>query len=832
MRSATICFAIGVALLQQQASLLAISSLLSLSLLLAFLLLLSRKLKAKRSKASQKTYSAHICLCFAFGLLGFIWASAYAHWRLQDALPAHLEGQDIYVTGTIASLPFYNLSTRSTRFQMQVETADWNAQALNNFPKKILVSWYGQGGSLRPGQRWRLMLRLKRPHGNANPYGFDYEAWLLEQGVRATASVVQKHVHTAVMQEEFVWSLNSLIGRARYALQQRIHNAMSDKPYAGMMVALVIGEQREVAQSDWTVFNRTGVSHLISISGLHITLIAGMCSSLMFALWRRSFFTSLLLPNYMPAQKVAAMTAVCVALLYVALSGFGVPAQRTLYMLMAVAWAMWRGRVISVSHSVCLALMVVLVLDPWAMLWPGFWLSFVAVSTLVWSMQGREIAVHQRESVKTRLMRHLLNATRLQLALSFALIPLTLFLFAQVSLISPLANALAIPLVSFVVTPMALLGAVLPEVFATFVLSVAHACMDHLFTYLRWLNTLDMAVWRTPVPAWWKLILASLGCAYALLPKGFPLRAWACLCCLPLVIPNSSDLKYGELNVIAFDVGQGSALLLETQNHRLLYDTGPSFSVESNAATRVVLPYLYGKGIARLDRMMLSHGDMDHIGGANSVLHEISVGQIQSSLPSSHELLNSERKKFVPHLNCIQGQSWSWDGVRFEVLHPSLDDYLKLEKQVNSVESSSQVAMRKAKSNSMSCVLKVSTPHNSILLLGDIERAQENKLLQTVPQQLQANIVIAPHHGSGTSSSLPFLLATDAKYAIFQVGYRNPYRHPKTEVWQRYVQIGIHPLRTDQEGAIQIQLGASLNLQSYRSTYVRYWHEKGSGTMP
>jgi competence protein ComEC len=542
------------------------------------------------------------------------------------------------------------------------------------------------------------------------------------------------------------------------------------------------------------------------------------------------------LPNYLPAQKAAALTAVVVALMYVALSGFGVPAQRTLYMLMAVAWAMWQGRAVGVSVILCLALLIVVLLDPWAILWPGFWLSFVAVSVLVWSMLGRPDYDHEREHepFKNRLLKHIRSATRLQLALSFALIPLTLFWFAQVSLISPLANALAIPLVSFVVTPLALLGAILPEILAVWVLGAAHACIELLLDYLQWLSAWEWAVWRAPVPAWWKLILASFGCAYALLPQAFPLRTWAWLCCLPLFVPSATGVAQAQLRVTAFDVGQGSAILLETQNHRFLYDTGPAFSSESNAATRVILPYLYGQGFAHIDGLMLSHGDSDHIGGSTNILNEISVKQLHSSLPAAHELLNIAHKKTIHHTSCTQGQAWEWDGVRFEVLHPHLHDYPDpIPEQIRvDGEQTNSSKISKPKTNPMSCVLRVSTAQHSILLLGDIEKAQEKRLVETLPEQLKSTVLMAPHHGSGTSSSAAFLQATQAQYAIFQVGYRNPYRHPKAEVWQRYLDIGIHPLRTDQEGAIQIQLGATLNLQSYRSTYVRYWHEKGRGTMP
>jgi competence protein ComEC len=269
------------------------------------------------------------------------------------------------------------------RFNLLVERTETPGARV---PKRIALSWYadrrGAGGlpdKLMPGERWRLTVRLQRPHGNANPGGFDYEAWLLEQGVRATGYV---RVDTGNAQlDAFVPRFGTLVERARAVLRDRIQEALQGRQYAGVIVALVIGDQRGIDQADWQVFNRTGIGHLISISGLHITMIAGLAALAMAGLWRRSFFTGAQLPLLkMPAQKVAALTGALAALLYVLLAGFGVPAQRTLYMLAVVALALWLGRLASVTHVLCAALGVVVLLDPWAVLWPGFWLSFGAVA--------------------------------------------------------------------------------------------------------------------------------------------------------------------------------------------------------------------------------------------------------------------------------------------------------------------------------------------------------------------------------------------------------------------------------------------------------------------
>ncbi|MGH8853097.1 MAG: DNA internalization-related competence protein ComEC/Rec2 [Telluria sp.] len=739
-----------------------------------------------------------VAILLGYALLGAAWASLVANLALADALPRELEGKDVAIVGTVDSLP--HEFDGGVRFNVRVEQVLTQGAAV---PRRIAISWYGQqpapglSSPVEPGERWQLVVRLQRPHGNANPYGFDYEAWLLEQGVRATGYVRPAGARN-VRLDAFVSRFRHVVERSRAALRRHILRQLEGERYAGVIVALVIGDQRGIAQSDWDVFNRTGISHLVSISGLHITMVAGLAAWAMSSLWRRSFFVDgAALPLLLPAQKAAALLGMLVALLYVLLAGFGVPAQRTFYMLAVVAAALWLGRTVALSQVLCLALAVAVTIDPWAVLGAGFWLSFGAVAVILYANLGRVQA-------GTGWRRTLEMAARTQYAVTIGLVPLTMLLFSQVSLASPLANAVAIPIVSLLVTPLALVGALLPAPLAGWVLRLAHGAVELLAAGLEFLAASPLAVVHAPAPQPWIFALALLGTAWMLAPRGWPQR-WAGLAAwAPMLtqLPTAPDA--GRFTVTAFDVGQGMALLVETQRHRLLYDAGPQYAPGADAGGRILLPYLRGRGIGALDALVVSHSDVDHAGGARTLLAGVAVAAVHSSLATGHPLVRAARS----HTRCAAGQGWTWDGVRFDMLGPAQASY----------------ADPDLKANGRSCVLRVSGAGRAILFAGDIEAAQEAGLLRNSPGRLRADVLLAPHHGSGTSSSLAFLRAVAPEVGIFQVGHRNRYRHPQKQVDQRYAELGISRLRTDQLGAITLCFGPALGVASYRATHPRYWH--------
>ena len=747
-----------------------------------------------------------ILLLCAGSLFGTGWAGVLAHHRLNDSLDAELEGRDLIVVGEVRGLP--DVSAMGQRFRLQTEHAQLTDGSTVHVPAGLSLGWYaGRSGAppaLHSGERWQLTVRLKRPHGLSNPGGFDAEAWLLNENLRATG-YVRPSGHQRL--GDASWSLRSpltWIDRLRARIRDKINAALPDHPYAGVIVALTIGDQRAVDPQEWQVFNRTGIGHLISISGLHITMMSGLCAALFGWLWRHSFFTRASLPLRCPVQKVSAAAGLLAAFAYVALAGFGIPAQRTLLMLAVVCAALWSARSLAVSQMLGAALLVVLVCDPWAVLWPSFWLSFVAIACLLYASAGRATAFRRR-SEGEGFSEQLLVAARTQWIVTAGLLPLSFAWFAQVSLVSPLGNAVAIPLVSFLITPLSLLGCALPHSLATWFLVAAHALLDWLAHGLAMLSSSALAVWQAPQPGWGELVLAMAGTAWVLAPRGWPLRWLGLLTWLPLLLAAPEAPREGFW-VTAFDIGQGNALLVETAHHRIMYDSGPAFSEDSDGGSRVLLPYLRSRGIASLDGLLISHSDTDHSGGARSLWEGIDTGWLSSSLAPDHRLLEHS----PAHWPCHAGQSWTWDGVQFEVLHPLANHW-----QQPSLPP-----------NARSCTLRISYRGHSVLLTGDIEAPQERALLERAGKSLKSDVLLAPHHGSGTSSTPAFLQAVEPSLALFQVGYRNRYRHPKAEVWERYRNLGIRSLRTDQSGAVRITVDKNLRVEQYRCERARYWQSE------
>jgi competence protein ComEC len=722
----------------------------------------------------------------AAALAGFAWAAALGQARLADALPEANEGRDIRVTGVVAGLP--QAYENGVRFDFAVESSDAAV------PSRISLAWYRGWRleesdewhalqELHAGERWQLVVRLKRPHGNLNPQGFDYEAWLFERGVRATGYVRADDGNRRLA--AFVARPAHVVERLREAVRARFLRALPEHDYAGVLVALAVGDQRAIDGGLWQLFARTGISHLMSISGLHVTMVAALGAWLVSFFWRRRPALMLRLP----AQKAAAAAGWATAFAYCLLAGFGVPAQRTLFMLSVVALALWLGRAASGSRVLALALLLVLLADPWAVLSAGFWLSFGAVALLFFVSSGRLAPRHW-----------LAEWGRAQWAVTLGLIPALLALFQQFSLVSPIANAVAIPVVSFVVTPLALIAAVLPF---DALLLLAHQILAGLMAFVEWLAGLPLAVWQQHAPPVWAVGLAALGCAWLLLPRGFPARGVGALLIFPLVLVEPARPAVGELRLTVLDVGQGLAVHAQTASHDLVYDTGPQFSPDANSGNRILLPYLRAAGVRRLDGLILTHEDKDHSGGALSLLDGLPVAWTSSSLPDDHPF-----REAPGHRTCIDGQAWEWDGVRFEMLHPEATGY----------------ASAKRKSNDMSCVLKVSSAYGSALLTGDIETISEQALSKRQGERLRADVLLAPHHGSRTSSSPEFLAAVGAETVVFPVGYRNRFRHPNEAVWRRYEETGAQLLRTDRDGAVTVEFAVPRRLTFERAARRRYWH--------
>jgi competence protein ComEC len=721
---------------------------------------------------------------------GFLWAAMLANGRMDDRLSAGAEGRDLEIVGVVSSLPAPG--ERGVRFEFDVESAPVR------LPRRIQLAWYRSSlvedrpavledaSRVHPGERWRFTVRLRKPHGTLNPHGFDYEAWLLERGIGATGYVRQR------APPEKLGERNTLLDRvelAREAVRERFRRVLGETAISGILVALAVGDQRAIPAEEWKLFNRTGVTHLMSISGLHVTLVSGLVAWLVAFAWRRSSRLCLALP----ARKAAAVGAIFAALGYTLLAGFAVPAQRTCYMVTAVALALFWNGLASPVRVLSLALLVVLLADPWAVLAPGFWLSFGAVALIFFVSSGWS-------SSPTRTEQWL----QTQWAITVGLAPAALFLFAQVSVVGPLANAVAIPVVSAIVTPLALAAVLVP---VDLPLLAAETIAQWLMLFLKWCAALPAAVWQQHAPPLWAMLVALAGTLWLLLPAGFPSR-WAGLALmLPVFVLPPPSPAQGEAWITTLDVGQGLAAAVRTTNRTLLYDAGPMLGPEIDSGERIILPYLRATGTVQLDTLLVSHNDLDHTGGVISILAELDAEELLSSLPpESPELTLAYRSR-----RCAAGQSWIWDGVRFELLHPLAIDYLE-----------------PTRSNNLSCVLRVTAGGRSMLLTGDIEKPAEAALVAR--GGIRSDVLLVPHHGSRTSSTAEFLDAVKPSIGIVPVGYRSRFGHPHRDVLARYARSGIRLHRTDLEGAVTVRLGAGgIAVETERAARARYWHSAGSG---
>ncbi|MCI0400881.1 MAG: DNA internalization-related competence protein ComEC/Rec2 [Gammaproteobacteria bacterium] len=715
----------------------------------------------------------------AFFLCGFLWALFRADLILSSALLKAIEGQTVVVTGTVASLPVQRGG--AVRFEFDVEGLAFDGQSWTP-PGRVRLNWDDRSALLSPGEHWQLAVRMKRPYGFMNPGGFDYEGWLFRENIRATGYVVNNPANQRLNTPPAV-----SLERVRHRLWQAIKAAMGDAPETSMIGALAIGVQDEILPSQWQVLNRTGTSHLISISGLHVGLVAGLVFFL--ASWLWSLFGVTV--QYMAAPRFGAIAGLLAALVYSALAGLSIPTQRSLVMVAVVMAGVLAHRRVAPLDLLILALLAVLIIDPFAVLSVGFWLSFVAVAVIIYGMSGRTHA----QGIWWRW-------GRVQWLVAVGLLPLLIVWFQQYPLMGMLANLVAVPWVSFIVVPIVLVGTltIVPfNALGTALLISSGYTLGWLWPYLHWLSKVDFATWHQSAPLPWALSASVMGVAILLLPKGVPARWVGLVWLLPLIFSGRGRPAEGELWFTLLDVGQGLAAVARTRDHVLVYDTGARFSARFNAGSAVVVPYLRYYGINELDILVVSHGDNDHIGGAKSLLEQIPVGLILTSVP------NRLKHKHITY--CVDGQSWRWNGVDFAIIHPP------------------DRSQRSA--NNRSCVLKISTSGGTVLLSGDIQARAERRLLKSHPEIAETNILIAPHHGSKTSSSPQFIDTVSPDYVLFPVGYRNRFRFPKADIIERYRQRDVRMLDTARDGAIRFKLNERVSIpETYREAERRFWHTR------
>ncbi len=786
----------GVALQLHERELLGLSSYAVIAAIAAAALVASMALRQRRFMV--------VPAAVAVAAFGFACTGLQATLGLAETLPHELEGRDLVVTGVVASLPQQGPS--GLRFRFELDPAP-TGDPLAAVPRTLALGWYAgyhedaaavqPRSELRAGQRWRFTVRLRQPHGNLNPNGFDYELMLLEQGVRATGYV--RDAPATLLDA----SAGHPIERARQRVRDAIYAHVADRRAAGVLAALAVGDQSAIERDDWDLFRNAGVAHLMSISGVHVTMFAWLAGLAIAAAWRRSARATL----WLAAPIAARWGGLVAATAYALFSGWGVPSQRTIWMLATVtvlraAGVRWPWLVILLVAAV-----VVTVLDPWALTQAGFWLSFMAVGLLMASSYANGASSAPVAGVAAgwrtwpgRIGASVRDGLRAQVIATLGLTPLTLVFFQQVSLVGFLANLVAIPLVTLVITPLALVGIAVAPLW-----SLGAAIVVGLDALLTRLTAIPGAVWTLPVAPLWAQLAGLVAAALVVMPLPWRAKLLAVPLALALLIPPRDPPAAGSFDLVAADIGQGTAVIVRTREHVLLFDSGPQYSRANDAGQRVLVPLLRARGEQHVDLMMLSHRDSDHVGGARSVLGALQVDALSSSLEDGHPLLDTARGV----RRCEAGQRWTWDGVDFAVLHPSAGDY-----------------ERKLKSNAMSCVLRVSGRGRSVLLTGDIEREQEAALVESQAEAVRSDVLIVPHHGSRTSSSAPFLDAVRPSVAIFQAGYRNRFGHPAADVLERYRERGIRIVASPACGAWQWRADGPPEGTCERVAARRYWHHR------
>lgn len=804
---------------------------------------------------ARQWYSLVFCL-------GLLWAIGYAQLVMQQQLPTQFAHQSVEVVGTIISIPqqrscglqfFFEISkitinshhSKSTTPRPVTHNLSENSVYLLSQALRTKIHWSSEKSTdsnttlphLQAGQRWQMSVRLYPLRGFSNPTYYDYHAFSFQQQLQATGYVLN-HSKPQLLSTQYTFeSFRQYLFERMQAIFQRENLA-----FAGILTALALGEQQGISPEQWTVLNKTGVGHLISISGSHVSVLAGLCFVLLLKVI--GFFPKLLL--HIPAHRWAAIGSMLLTLFYALLAGFSIPTQRACIMVWAVMASWLVPMVFSLSQRLMFALLIVLLFQPLAVLSQGFWLSFFAIALILYAHQGRRIlatstaplkvftanqtvvtqtagkiftfsrqqlyeySILYGQYFKKRIPELVREFNHLQIAITVGMIPLSLLFFGYFSLSGLLANALAIPLVTLIIVPLLLITLLSFSFFEqgfTVCLKLAVFAWQLLWdNVLTPLADLQLTTVSTTALTPWTAVIGFIGITLILLPRGIlPVSvklAWL----LPLFFSTPAALKTGQMEFTLLDVGQGLAVLLRTAQHNLLYDSGDASLCGINMGSVVVNPVLQKQQIQQLDAVILSHDDRDHIGGITG----INVPIQQLFTPAHFKTIVKANENEMPRQLCQAGKQWQWDGVQFEFINPL------------STPSINQAIT----DNDQSCVLRVKTAHHTVLLTGDISQQAEQQLLHTAPEKLAADILIVPHHGSRYSSSWEFVQAVHPRYALFSTGYYNRFGFPKAEIVQRYQSLQAIALDTATAGAIHFQLhDKTLRPPTlYRLQNQRYWH--------
>ncbi len=733
--------------------------------------------------------SAFTCLLTLAG--GLLYGVISGYQLLAKQLPDNLAERDIVVEGQVTGLPQEN--NRRQLFTLSVAKAysAYEPQVLfNPFPQKINISSYGEL-RVKTGEQWRLLVKLKKPRGFVNPGGFDYQASLLRRGIGATGYIREGEHQLLYPQPSF--SLNVL----RYQLREWLINS-SHSAQKGILIALLVGDTSLVEKEQWGEMIKTGTNHLIAISGLHLgffAIVGFFFGNLM------GRFVQLVWHRY-PSMMMGYLCSILFTLFYSVIAGLNIPTIRTLIMLAAIQLALLWQRNLRGRDTLLIALVFVLLYDPLAAYDMGFWLSFGAVAMLIFCFSGR--ITSPKTSLPKRIYANYLGVFIKSQWVMFIglLVPLALLVHTS-SLLAPPANFIAIPVITFFVVPCLILSALCHFIFSDaegFFLTCAEWGMAWVHEWLNYLlvagaGKLNPVITLNP----WAIILAVLSVFLILLPRGLNNKWLGSIgLVLAFIIPLE---KLPNLQMLTFDVGQGTAILIRTPNHQLLYDTGPTYTENFDAGSGIIVPYLQGQGLRHLDRVVVSHNDNDHSGGLSGVLAAITTDQLWLGEPDKYQ----RQKNDPPVDTCHTQLPWRWDGVGFRFITWPI--------------------AATAKPNDHSCVLMIEYRGHKILLTGDIEKEAE-RLLFEQNSLAPVEVLLAPHHGSRTSSTVGFVAQTHPRYVIYSAGYHNQHGHPHQNVQDRYAEIGSIQLNTAYSGALEFVWDNDENsLTQLRQWSRRYWFD-------
>jgi competence protein ComEC len=716
---------------------------------------------------------------FGIVLMAAAWTMLRADTALSQRLPRELEGMDFVVSGSVHGLP--RSADDATRFDLAVDSVrrDGSPVALGGI---IRLSWHDTAPSIEPCSNWTLHVRLKRPRGLVDPGAFDFERYALSEGITATGYVREDAANRVIGARTFC------ADRLRAHISNGIAATLGPGPAADALRALAFGDQHAMDEHEWQVARATGIPHLIAISGLHIALFAGFGVWIIRLLWKIAPRLTL----RWPAPLIEAVASIVFATGYATLAGLGLPTRRALVMIGVLLAANLMRRARAAVQGLAFAVLVLLALDPLCVLSAGFWLSFVGVAWLMLCLGGR--------GERRRWWRELVSA---QGVASLGLLPLTIWFFGQSSLVGPLANLIAVPWICFIVLPLGVGGALLQLIMPALgapIVKVAGGALQLLWSLLERMAAWPGALWYFPEPHAWALALAMVGALWLLLPRGMPARGLGLLLFLPLLLPVRRELRDGEFETLMLDVGQGLSFVVRTREHTLVYDAGARFPSGFDLGEASVVPALHAIGVERLDRLIISHGDNDHAGGAGAVLAAYPAATVESGEPS---------RLSVPAQQCLAGTKWEWNGVTFRIVHPH--------------EPLSGVA------NDRCCVLEVRSGDHALLLTGDISASVETEVAAAI-LPVAANLVLqVPHHGSRTSSSAPFIAALHPVLALVSTGYRNHFNHPSAIVIARYTAAGVEMVDTAQAGFVDMQFGSGAPprvVERGRIDRHPYWREQ------